>query len=272
MRNGKSKPTYQFIRYDVRPSAGLTNDESDYLANCVAKLQNLEFVSEICLAFELPSSQDVPRGTGLHAHLGIVFKRARRTDKVPILDMAKYRKEKGWSHHAVKTVKAELWRPSEYWKMGYVQKDGEWDGHCRDYSMSWYDHTRVMRQQKVRTTAITCSVFADEVVNWWLGNYTKIIRDLKKINPCRTTINYIHVLAHMICTTKCDLKMTRVINHRAFYATATLKCFQEVCDKLNYVSDLAGPAELLDIREKYPVGGLHSWAVPPDLPPVGGEE
>lgn len=266
MPNVKCKPKYQFIRYDIRPTSGLTNDESDYLASAVVKLQDHDNIAEVCLAFELPSSQLDPRGTGSHAHLGIRFKRPVRTDKVPILRMSAYAKERKWSSHAIKIVTSELWSDSQFWKMGYIQKDGETIGKCRDYSLFWYDHTRIMRQQKVRTNAITCNTLEDEVINWWLGNYHKIIRDLKTCFPNRETIGFIHVLAHLLCTTRCSFKMTRVLNHRAFYATCTLDHIQEVVEKLNHVSDLDGPASVIDIREKYPVGGLHSWAVPQDLP------
>jgi len=269
MPNVRSKPTYQFIRYDIRPSSGLTNDESDYISNAIVKLQNHANVQEVCLAFELPGSQLNPRGTGSHAHIGIRFKSAVRTDKVPVFKVAAYAKERKWSHHAVKVVTSELWSDSQFWKMGYIQKDGEYTGHCRDYSMFWYDHSRIMRQQKVRTNAITCNTMEDEVINWWLGNYTKIIRDLKKVSPNRDTISFIDVLAHLLCTTKCSFKLTRVINYRAFYATCTLAHFDECRDRLNVVSEFDGSATLVDIREKYPVGGLHSWAVPPNLP-LGG--
>lgn len=272
MPNVKCKPSYQFIRYDIRPRAGLTNDESDYLAVCVAKLQALEFVREICLAFELPSSQDVPKGIHLHAHIGIVFTRARRTDKVPILDIAKYSKQKNWSRHAVKTVKAEKWSPASFWLMGYIQKDGEWSGHCRDYSTCWYTHSRVMLQEKTRVCQITCSTFGDEVANWWLGNYAKIIRDIKKALPNRQIITAVHVLAHLLCSTRCDYRMVRKTELRAFFMSCTMKYYSECVDLLLTKSDWDPHVVEVDIREKYPVGGLHTWAVPLDLPPGEIEE
>lgn len=262
----KAKPTYQFIRYDIRPSSGLTNDESEYLTNCALKLENHDNVAEVCIAFELPASQSEPRGTGLHCHFGIHFKTAVRTDKVPILKLASYAKMQKWSCHAVKIVTSELWTPTQYWKMGYIQKDGEAIGKCKDYSLHWFDHVRIMRQQKVRTTAITCNVLEDEIVNWWLGMYHRIIPDLKKINVERIT--GMHVLAHMICTSRCAFKLTRNMKHRMFYMTATLQDYHEVVRCLSHSSDFDYQVVLPEMKEKYPVGGLHSWAVPPRVPPT----
>jgi len=265
--NVKIKPTYQFIRYDIRPSSGLTNDESDYLDACVSKLQAHPNVAEVAIAFELPAGQQDPRGTGKHAHIGIRFHRPVRTDKVPILKVSAYAKECGWSFHAVKVVTSELWSNSQYWKMGYIQKDGEAHGKVRDYSMFWYDHERVMRQQKVRVNSIICNTLEDEVINWWLGNYDKIRKDLKKIRPCKDRISFIDVLAHLLCTTKCAFKLTRNVNNRAFYASCTLKYFDECRDTLSKTGEYDQAMTEIDIREKYPVGGLHSWAVPSVVPP-----
>ena len=46
MSKQKSKPTYESIRYDIRPSSGLTDVESDYL-NTVAVLTSWKIIQTV---------------------------------------------------------------------------------------------------------------------------------------------------------------------------------------------------------------------------------
>lgn len=175
------KPKYEFIRYDIRPPSGLTDVESDYLVKCVDQLQTHKNVTGVRFAFELPGAAYPKRSTGKHGHLGIWRKGGFRTDKIPIINMAKYAKSRGWPKHAIKVVTSELFTPGEYWKCGYIEKDGQSIGNIRPMLEFWHDHERALKSTVVRPPDMTCGSIVGDVVNWWYQNHEYIKRTHAKL-------------------------------------------------------------------------------------------
>ena len=174
MSKKKSKPTYESIRYDIRPSSGLTDVESDYLNSCVNKLENHPNCAEVGIAYELSTAHNKSRSTSKHAHIFTRWKTAIRSDKMPILQMPKYIKERQWSNKAVMTVVTEKWSPSHFWKAGYVQKEGAAQGNMKNYVDFWLEHERLMQAKKVRVPLLTSKTDADELINFWYSSHLLI--------------------------------------------------------------------------------------------------
>ena len=174
MRSKLVKPTYEFIRFDIRPSSGLTDVESDYLVKCVDRLQGHKNVKGVRFAFELPGAAYPKRSTGKHGHLGLWFERGVRTDKIPIINIPKYAKQRGWAKQAVKVVTAEKFTVGEYWKCGYIEKDGQSIGNIRPMIKFWNDHERALKSTVYRPPDMTCGSIVSDVVNWWYQNHAMI--------------------------------------------------------------------------------------------------
>lgn len=168
------KPKYESIRYDIRPSSGLTDVESNYLNSCVNKLENHPNCAEVGIAYEMSTAYNKPRSTSKHAHIFTRWKQAIRIDKMPILKMPKYSKERGWSKSAVMIVATEKWSPAHFWKAGYIQKEGAAVGNMKNYVEFWLEHDRLMRAKKVRIPQLNAKTDADELVNFWYSSHELI--------------------------------------------------------------------------------------------------
>ena len=206
------KPTYESIRYDIRPSSGLTDVESDYLNRCVSKLENHPNCAEVGIAFEMSTANPNPRSTTKHAHIFTRWKTPIRSDKMPILQMAKYIKQREWGPKAVHTVATDKWSPAHYWKAGYIQKEGAPVGNMRNYVEFWNEHERLMKAKKVRVPCLSSKTDADELVNFWYASHTLIKSNHKKYMGVKDAMNVIrtppldirHVWAQFLITYHCN--------------------------------------------------------------------
>lgn len=220
------KPTYEFIRYDIRPSSGLTDVESDYLVSCVDKLQTHSAVKGVRFAFELPGAAYPKRATGKHAHLGIWCKGGVRTDKVPVINMAAYAKSRGWHKHAIKVVTAEKFTVGEYWKCGYIEKDGQSIGNIKPMVQFWYDHERAIKSTVYRPVDMTCGSVLGDVVNWWYQNSQCIIDKHRELMGKPNALGVIecepvdirHVYAHYVITNHPNIRTESRIARRLWLA------------------------------------------------------
>lgn len=221
----KPKPVYEFIRYDIRPPSGLTDVESDYITKCVNSLESHSNVAEVLCAFELPSSQRCKRSTGKHCHLGIRFKKGVRTDKVPIFKVGRVSLTK----HSVKVCTAELFTVGEYWKMGYIQKDGQHFGKSKDYHPWWLEHQRCIKSKVVRQPDMTCGSILNDVINWWYQEH-KFIRKkhiellgVKNALGCVEvpTLTIAHVYANYIIVVHPNVRLSNRIARRLWLAQTT---------------------------------------------------
>lgn len=177
MSKKKVKPTYESIRYDIRPSSGLTDVESDYLNSCINKLENHPNCAEVGIAYEMSTAYYKSRNTSKHAHIFTRWKTPIRSDKMPILKMPEYIKQRKWSNKAVMTVVTEQWSPAHYWKAGYIQKEGAAVGNMKNYIEFWLEHERLMTAKKVRQPQMTAKTDVDEIVNFWYSSHELIRRN-----------------------------------------------------------------------------------------------
>lgn len=227
----KSKPTYEFIRYDIRPPSGLTDVESDYLVKCVDRLQSHKLVKGIRFAFELPGSQRIKRSTGKHCHLGIWFGKPIRTDKVPI-----NLKQFHWPKHAIKVTTSERFTVGEYWKAGYIEKDGQSIGNLRPMLKFWLEHERALKSTIIRCPDMTCGSFINDVVNWWYQNHVLIKAKhseiLSKKNALGVTetpvLDIRHVYANYIITLHPNVRLGARKARRLWLAQTTWSDYREI--------------------------------------------
>lgn len=220
----KTKPNYEFIRYDIRPSSGLTDVESDYIIKCVNDLENHPNVQEVQACFELPSAQSRKRSSGKHCHLGIRFKKAIRTDKVPIFKISRLITSK----QSVKTCTSELYTVGEYWKMGYIEKDGQHFGRCKAYHQWWLEHERAIKCKVRRAPDMTCGTIVNDVVNWWYQSHVLIKKKHDELTAKPTTfgvqkipVDIRHVYAHYVITFHPNVRMNNRISRRLWLAQTT---------------------------------------------------
>jgi hypothetical protein len=233
------KPIYESIRYDIRPSSGLTDVESDYLNSCVSKLQNHPNCAEVGIAFEMSTAHPNPRSTTKHAHIFTRWKTGIRSDKMPILQMAKYIKQRQWSNKAVMTVTTANWTPAHYWKAGYIQKEGASVGNMRNYVEFWNEHERLMKAKKVRVPLLSSKTDADELVNFWYAshtlirtNHTKHMGITDNMGMTHTPpLDIRHVWAQYLITYHCNCTDERRRAERLWLLTATWRDYQTLVDK-----------------------------------------
>ena len=249
----KSKPHYEFIRYDIRPPLGLTDVESDYITKCTHSLENHPNVQEVQCCFELPSSMRLKRSTGKHAHLGIRFKKGVRTDKVPIIKINRLT----ITSKSVKLVTAEKFTVGEYWKMGYIQKDGQSFGKCRNYHKHWVEHERCLKSTIVRQPDMTCGSILNDVVNWWYQEHENIKKKHTELKGRKNALGIVetpildirHVYANYIIRVHPNNRMSNRISRRLWLAQTMWSDYDAL---VKMATDNASISKILGIDTKTP--------------------
>jgi len=250
----KIKPVYEFIRYDIRPPSGLTDVESDYIVNCVNLLENHSNVQEVQACFELPSSQRIKRSTGRHCHIGIRFKKPIRTDKVPVFRIGKLSTTK----QSVKMCTAELFTVGEFWKMGYIEKDGEAFGKSKSYHKWWLEHERALKCEVYRQPDMTCGSIVNDVINWWYQNHIIIKKKHKELLGVKNALGIVavepldirHVYAHYIISVHPNVRLSKRIARRLWLAQTRWSDYQTLVKMVGDTTMLErdSPGGLYDTR------------------------
>ena len=241
----KVKPVYELIRYDIRPPSGLTDVESDYIIKCANRLESHANVKEVCYCFELPSSQRLKRSTGKHCHFGIRFEKGVRTDKVPIFRVGKLSATK----HAVKVCTSEYFTVGEYWKMGYIQKDGQSHGKCKNYHPYWVEHERCIKSKIVRQPDLTCGSILNDVINWWYQEHenikkkhTELLGTTNAVGIVQTPVLDIrHVYANYVIRVHPNVRLSNRIARRLWLAQTTWTDYQTLVDMATDTKTLEVP-------------------------------